>query len=142
LFDAARVGWRPPRTITQLFYPYSIRGDRYVCVEETGSIDAIDVDKQTREVILTVSAHLEWSDSLKHQTLLQAKLNAYFRFVESGEILERYPTAKQRRVAFCVVFKFAPDQEGQQFLAPVRQVVESAGIGFRYEVLAVSYGAE
>lgn len=111
-------------------------------VEETWSIDAIGVDKQTGDVILTVSDHLEWSDNLKQQTLLQAKLNAYLRFVESGEILERYPNAKERRVVFCVVFKFAPDQEGQQFLARVRQVVESAGIGFRYEVLAVSYRAE
>jgi hypothetical protein len=108
-------------------------------VEETDSVDVISIDKKTGEVILTVSDHLEWSDNLKHQTVLQAKLNAYLRFVESGEILQRYPKAKDRRVVFRVVFKFAPDLEAQQFLARARQVVESAGIGFRYELFAVSY---
>jgi len=108
-------------------------------VEETDAVDVISVDKQTGEVILTVSDHLEWSDNLKHQIVLQAKLNAYLRFVESGEILERYPKAKDRRVVFRVVFKFAPDQEAKQFLARARQVVELAGIGFRYELFAASY---
>jgi hypothetical protein len=108
-------------------------------VEETEAVDVISVDKQTGEVILTVSDHLEWSDNLKHQIVLQAKLNAYLRFVESGEILERYPKAKDRRVVFRVVFKFAPDQEAKQFLGRAQQVVESAGIGFRYELFAASY---
>jgi hypothetical protein len=108
-------------------------------VEEAESIDVISVDKQTGEVILTVSDHMDWEDGLKHQTILQAKLNAYLRFVESGEILQRYPKAKDRRVVFCVVFKFAPNHQGQEFLARVRQVVESAGIRFRSELFAVSH---
>jgi hypothetical protein len=107
-------------------------------VEETDVVDVISVNEQTGEVILTVSDHLEWSDNLKHQTVLQAKLNAYLRFVESGEILERYPQAKDRPVVFRVVFKFAPDQEAKQFLGRARQVVESAGIAFRYESFAAS----
>jgi len=108
-------------------------------VEQTDSIDVISIDKQTGEVILTVSDHLEWSDIVKHQTILQAKLNAYLRFVESGEILQRHPRAKDRRIVFCVVFKFAPDQKGRDFLARARQVVESAGIEFRQELFAASY---
>ena len=108
-------------------------------VEETDSVDVISVDKQTGEVILTVSDHLEWSDNIKHQIVLQAKLNSYLQFVESGEILERYPKAKDRRVVFRVVFKFAPDQEAKQSLARARQVVESAGIGVRYELFAASH---
>jgi hypothetical protein len=61
------------------------------------------------------------------------------RFVESGEILQRHPAAKGRRIAICVVFRFQPDQEALHFLARVRRVVESAGMAFRYELFAVSY---
>jgi hypothetical protein len=86
-----------------------------------------------------VSDHLEWWDNLKHQEILQAKLNAYLRFVESGEILESYPRAKDRRIAIRVVLKFAPDQEALEFLARVRQVIEGAGIPFRHELFAASY---
>jgi hypothetical protein len=38
-------------------------------------------------------------------------------FVESGEILERYPDAKDRPVAFRVVFQIPPDESGQAFIA-------------------------
>jgi hypothetical protein len=107
-------------------------------VEEINSIDIISVD-ETGQVILTVSDHLEWWDNLKHQEILQAKLNAYLRFVESGEILESYPSAKDRRIAIRVVFKFAPDQEALEFLGRVRHVIEGAGIPFRHELFAASY---
>jgi asparagine synthetase A len=110
-----------------------------VSVEQTETVDVISVDQKTGEVILTVSDHLDWTENLKHQTLLQSKLNTYLRFVESGELLESYPSAKNRRIAFCVVFKFAPDQEAREFLARVQQVVTSAGIGFSYNLFAVSY---
>ena len=46
---------------------------RLMSVEETDAVDVISVDKQTGEVILTVSDHLEWSDNLKHQIVLQGK---------------------------------------------------------------------
>jgi uncharacterized protein DUF6572 len=107
-------------------------------VDEINSIDIISVD-QTGQVILTVSDHLEWLDNLKHQEILQAKLNAYLRFVESGEILESYPRAKGRRIAIRVVFKFTSDREALDFLARVRQVIDGAGIPFRHELFAVSY---
>ena len=90
-------------------------------------------------MIVTVSDHLDWHDNLKHQTILQGKLNAYLRFVESGEILRSYPRAKDRRIAIRIVFRFAPDQEARHFLAQVGQIIEGAGIAFGYELFAVSY---
>lgn len=84
--------------------------------------------------MLTITDHLDWSDSTGHQTLLQSKLNSYLAFAESGEILERYPEAKDRPVVFKVVFQFPPDEAGRAFLAKVRPVIESAGFSLRDEV--------
>jgi len=64
-------------------------------VEETKLIDIISTDELGR-VNLTISDHLDWKDSDKHQQILQAKLNSYLAFVENGELLEQYPDAKNQ----------------------------------------------
>jgi len=110
-----------------------------VSVEQFDVVDVISIDKSTGEVILTVSDHLDWSDTVKHQTTLQTKLNKYLAFVESGEILTRYPDAKDRPVLFKVVFKYQPDQEGWQFLARAKEVIELAGFTLRLQVVAVCH---
>ena len=108
-------------------------------VEELDVVDVISTDKETGHVILTISDHLDWSDSIQHQSALQAKFNKYLAFIESGEILERYPDAKGRPVEIKVVLKYRPDEQGWKFLARARQVIESAGFGLRHEIYAESY---
>ena len=100
-------------------------------IEQTDVIDIISTDKMSGEVILTISDHLDWSDGIAHQLLLQAKLNRYLAFVESGEILESYPNAKGRPIVFSVVFRFVPDEGGRAFLDRMRPIIESAGFSLR-----------
>jgi hypothetical protein len=107
-------------------------------VEQLDVVDVISTDTQTGHVVLTISDHLDWSSSIQHQTILQAKFNKYLAFVESGELLERYPDAKGRPIAFRVVFKFKPDTQGFQFLDRAKHVIESAGFSLRHEVFAES----
>jgi len=92
------------------------------------------IDRETGHVVLTISDHLDWSDSNAHQTILQKKLNVYLAFVESGEILHRCPDARDRPVVFNVVFQVSPDEAGRAFLARAREVIESAGFSLRDEV--------
>jgi Family of unknown function (DUF6572) len=108
-------------------------------VEQSGVVDVISLDKETGHVVLTISDHLDWSDCTEHPTILQAKFNGYLAFVESGEMMESYPEAKGRPVAIKVVFKYRPDQQGWQFLAKAKAVIESAGFSLRHEVFAESY---
>jgi hypothetical protein len=108
-------------------------------VEQLDVVDIISTDKSTGHVILTVSDHLDWSNTVAHQTVLQAKLNKYLAFVEGGEILTRYPDAKDRPVAIKVVFKYRPDSEGWRFLSKAKEIIESAGFSLRHEVFAESY---
>jgi hypothetical protein len=103
-------------------------------VEQLDVVDVVSIDKDTGHVVLTISDHLDWSITVEHQTVLQAKFNKYLAFVESGEILVRYPDARDRPVAVKVMFKHRPDQEGWRFLARAREVIESAGFSLRYEV--------
>ncbi len=108
-------------------------------VEQTNVVDIVSVDKETEHVVLTISDHLDWSNTIEHQTILQAKFNAYLAFAESGEILERYPRAKGRRIVIKVVFKFDPDPEGRKFMARAKEVIQSAGFDLQYELFDASY---
>lgn len=103
-------------------------------IEQTDVVDVISTDRMTRHVTLTISDHLDWSDSVAHQLLLQTKLNRYLAFVQSGEILQSYPNAKDRPIIFEVVFKFVPDEGGRAFLAKVRSIIESAGFSLLEEI--------
>lgn len=109
-------------------------------VEQPNTIDIIGIDKETGSVVLTISDHLDWSDSPSHQLILQKKLNTYLSFVESGEINTQYPSSKGRSVVLEVVFKNCPDHGALQFLGKVSEIVQAAGFQFRYRVFAESYG--
>jgi hypothetical protein len=76
-----------------------------VSVEQLSVVDIISTDKESGAVILTISDHLDWSNTVAHQTTLQAKSKKYLAFLESGEILTRYPDAKNRHVVIKVVVK-------------------------------------
>jgi type IV secretory pathway VirJ component len=103
-------------------------------VEQTEVIDIISIEEDRDQVVLTISDHLDWSDSKAHQITLQNKFNAYLAFVESGEIFLKYPKAKDKHVVFRVVFQNPPDEAGINFLNKAKQVIESAGFGVRNEV--------
>lgn len=107
-------------------------------VEQADRVDLIGIDANG-SVILTISDHLDWSDGVAHQAILQKKLNRYLAFVESGEILEQYPSGRGRSVIIEVVFKYRPDREGELFLKRADEVIRSAGLGLRHEVFADSY---
>jgi len=109
-------------------------------VEQTDVVDMLSIDRESRHVVLTISDHLDWSDSVGHQTILQKKFNTYLAFVESGEMVGQYPNLKNRPVAFRVVFRVSPDEEGRAFVARAREVIESAGFSLWDEVLGLTRG--
>lgn len=102
-------------------------------VEETKIIDLIGVDKESGQVILSISDHLEWKTSDEHLLLLQEKINSYLRFIESGEINESYPDALNRHAIIRICAMHEPDKKGLHFLAEVKKIVEGAGFGFEFE---------
>lgn len=108
-------------------------------VEQPDVIDLISTDRLAGDVILTISDHLDWSNSTAHQLLLQTKLNRYLAFVQSGEILETYPAAKGKPIVFSAVFKFPPDASARSFLTAAKAAIESAGFKWRDSVFTGSY---
>ena len=96
-----------------------------MAVDKDRLIDMMSFDTNNGDVVLTISDHLEWSDTVLHQQTLQAKFNTYIAFVESGEMFELYPQSKNRRVSIRLVYKHKPDQNGRLFIERARKVISS-----------------
>jgi hypothetical protein len=62
-----------------------------MAVDETGVIDVASISASTGEMVLTITDHLDWTNTVERQTVLQNKFNAYLSFVDSGEVFERFP---------------------------------------------------
>jgi hypothetical protein len=102
-------------------------------IDNTQVVDAIGTEKGGTLVTLTITDHLGWGDD-EHLLLLQKKLNTYLAFIESGEIHEAYPAAKDKPLRINVVCKYVPDERGRQFLSKAKDVIEGAGFALTYEV--------
>ncbi|MBB5212556.1 DUF6572 domain-containing protein [Microbulbifer hydrolyticus] len=101
-------------------------------IEDQSVVDVIGVANDGT-VVLTISNHLEWSESSLF--LLQEKINKYLAFIESGEIYSSYPNAKGKNVEISVVCKHKPSSDALQFLEQCTRIISAAGFGFRHEVL-------
>jgi len=104
-------------------------------VEQTDVVDFVGVNRADGRVVLTVSDHLPWDDD-DHVLTLQDKLNAYIRFVESGQLLKEHPAVAERAVQIHIVCKYPPSEVGVQFLEMARRKLEAVGIDLTHEVFA------
>jgi hypothetical protein len=104
-------------------------------VDQKGTIDVLTRSRETGGVTLTISDHLDWAQSLEHIALLQAKIDAYLRFIASGQVWERCPDAIGKGITILVAFRVPPpDGDVLDFLTAVEEKVVAAGYGFEYKV--------
>ena len=103
-------------------------------IEDTNVVDAIGVETATGDVVLTIADHLDWEDEGGHLLLLQEKLNAYLRFIESGEMNQTYPEAENRRVVINVIGRYPLSEHAMKVFDQAIATLNSAGIGLRSEL--------
>jgi len=104
-------------------------------VEQSDTVDFIGVERETGDLILTISDHLAWEpDFNEHLDALQAKLNAYLRFIESGEILSAYPDARGRPMVIEVVGQFDLPPDAREVFEKATAVIQGAGFDLRFRL--------
>lgn len=104
-------------------------------IEQTDVIDLITSDKDDGHITLIISDGLEWGAD-EHLLKLQAKLNSYLAFIQSGDLLRKYPVAKGKRVHLDLVCRFAPDDNSREFLQLCAEAIMDAGYQFSYRLHA------
>jgi hypothetical protein len=103
-------------------------------VDQRKTVDFIGTRKADGHVILTISDHLPFDGDEARLVRLQDKLNDYLACIESGEIYEIYPAAKEALIEIVIVFKHPPDDRGVAFLRHAQQITAEAGVGLSYEI--------
>jgi hypothetical protein len=105
-------------------------------VDQADTIDFATIDKVSGDLWLTISDHLPWHDNEgNHLVLLQNKLNAYLRFIESGEVFKKVPDAKGRGIVINLVGKFPLSQKADVFLRRARAAIEGAGFRLQFTLM-------
>lgn len=73
-------------------------------------VDAVGTEKDSGTIVLTILDAWDWDDQRRHLLALQAKINVYLGFVESGQIYEAYPSAAGKALRIDVISRYpVPD---------------------------------
>jgi hypothetical protein len=106
-----------------------------VAVDQHEVVDFAGIDTQGNAA-LTVSDHLPWTDVNHHLYHLQEKINGYLRFIDSGEIYEKFPELRSRPIVIDIVLKYPSPTEALWFFTKSAAAIE--GAGFRLSVRGLS----
>ena len=72
------------------------------------------------------------------ETLIKNRLALTFPIdeenLESGEIYETYPSAKDKQILIRIACKYQPTEKGDWFLQQCKEIIKNAGFKFEYLV--------
>jgi hypothetical protein len=91
-------------------------------------VDVVGTERDSGTVVLTVFDAWDWDDERAHLLALQAKLNAYFGFVESGQIYEAYPAAAGKALRIDIVSRYPVPDAALIFLEKAAAVASQLNI--------------
>jgi hypothetical protein len=104
-------------------------------IEQTNTVDFVTLDETSGDALLTISDHLAWGENEGvHLELLQRKLNAYLRFIESGELIQEFPHLKGRSVVINLVGKFPLSEQAEFFIGKASKAIRDAGFRLQFKV--------
>ena len=107
-----------------------------MAIDQPETIDAAGTDRETGEIILTIVDAWNWTNEQSHLSALQAKLNAYFGFIESGQIAELEPAWRQVGTKIDVIFRSSPPPPALALLKTAEFVARPLGVKITHRIRA------
>jgi hypothetical protein len=106
-----------------------------MAVDTTNVIDFVVYGQpESGPVILCLIDHLPWGDlEGAHLELLQAKLNCYVGFIESGQLVREFPQAEGREVVVKIIANYPVSQQGQNLLDWCTLTIRELGFDLIFE---------
>lgn len=104
-------------------------------LENCEVIDAVGSEKDSNIIVLSIIDSWNWADEIKHLLMLQAKLNSYFGFVESGQIYDSYPDAIGKNFRLDIIFRHQIPESVLDFLKQASMVASALNLPIAYRVL-------
>jgi hypothetical protein len=104
-------------------------------IEQPDVVDFVSIVRASGGVRLTISDHLDWDeDEGEHLLMLQEKINRYLGFIESGEIYERFPQARGRKITITVFGKFRLSEQARSFFRLTENLIRKAGFSLEFKL--------
>lgn len=97
-------------------------------LDKPNIVDAIGDEKIGGAVTLSIIDAWDWSDEAKHLFALQAKINAYLEFVQSGQLFEVRPSARGKKLKIDIITKFPLSENAAKFINVASQVARQIEI--------------
>jgi hypothetical protein len=106
-------------------------------VEQANTIDLMTINRESGDVILTISDHVDWLNSNAHHQMLQRKLHTHLAFVEGGQVIKEQPKAEGRSIVFCNCLQVSARSDGKSIPRRGKWVIKTAG-SLKYDLFAES----
>ena len=111
------------------------RAKKRMSIEQVETVDFVSIDEKSGEALLTISDHLAWDENEgTHLELFQDKLNAYVRFIESGELLRKFPQVEGKFVVIDLVSKFDLSDRAELLIRRASEAIRNAGFRLQHRV--------
>ncbi len=99
-------------------------------------VDAIGLEKNSECAILSLFDSWGWDDEEPaHLLAIQDKFNAYLEFIESGQIFEDYPPARNKDLVIDVIFRFEPPDSAIRLLTYAASVALQLNFRVRHQTI-------
>lgn len=98
---------------------------------DTDKIDILQDDINSNNVLLIITDHLDWEYPYKHLAILEDKINAYIRYIESGQYESECPEFAGKPIQITIVSKHNYPVEAQNYLEKVQTVINAIGVSIK-----------
>jgi hypothetical protein len=113
-------------------------------VLEEDKIDFLSMDPGRGCVVLTIADHLEWQDDgdldepedilvEEHEIILERKLETYFHFIESGQLLKAKPEYEGLPIVIQVKGMYPLNREAEEFYELARENAAEIGATLEFD---------
>jgi hypothetical protein len=104
-----------------------------MAIDNTNVIDGIAIDKNRKALCLLLIDHFAWNrnntlNEHDHLILLQEKINAYIRYLETKQFEEQYPEEEIVMAIIEIHFKYDITENCENFLNVVQNEIGQYGI--------------
>ena len=105
-------------------------------VEQSDVVDGIAVPEGSTNAFLLIADYLPWTAENEdpHLEALVKKINAYLRFLQSGEIFRKHPEAKGRTIVIKVVGTSPLSGGGRTFFGNLSASFAGRGVALEFEL--------
>lgn len=111
-------------------------------VDEPNVIDITAFDDDNAQTLLVIADHLPWlvdePDPLytegDHLQILQAKVYRYVDFIESGELLRKFPRASGTTSVILIKFLHPLSRNATNLVNNLKQHLAPMGVDVRWEI--------